>query len=287
MYRRYLAGHGSAAISRWLNANQIPAPNGGLWKRVRPFTVMDSPIHAGFVPYRGVEYPGSHEGIIDVVTWDEYKSMRRQRREGHQKPRQTKYLLSGIVRCGCGLKMNGKGAVTGGIWYSGYLCTSMAPEHGPCYISSKKLDPLIDAWVASLADFVSPGIDVARRVEDEGRVERLRAEWNAYQSRLDKLTRLLVDEVVSEASYRATRSEIEGQQAAIRAELDEAQGRLAAAAGPPQEVVIELAEDWPDMPAEIRFELLRTVLAEAVITPQERVEFIPTWGRHDSSVVAL
>lgn len=287
MYRRYLAGHGSSAISRWLNANQIPAPNGGLWNRVRPFTVMDSPIHAGFVPYRGAEYAGSHEGIIDAGTWDEYKTMRRQRREGRQKPRQSKYLLSGIVRCGCGLRMTGKGAVTGGIWYSGYLCTSMAPEHGPCYISSKKLDPLIDAWVASLADFVSPSIDVVERVEDEGRVERLRAEWNAYQARLDKLTRLLVDEVVSEASYRATRSEIEGQQAAIRAELDEAQNRLASASGPPQEVIIELAEDWPDMPADVRFELLRTVLAEAVITPQKKVEFVPTWGRRDSSVVPL
>lgn len=277
MFRRYLAGDGSAAISRWLNAEGIPAPNGGIWNRVRPFTVMDSPIHAGLIPYRDVEYPGAHDGIIDAATWSAYKSTRATRREGHEKPRTgSRYLLSGLARCGCGLRMTGKGAVTGGIWYSGYLCTSMDPEHGPRYVSSLRIDPLVHRWVTELdIDRFVPG---APKIANTGAVERLTAEWNAQQSRLDKLTRYLLDGTVPEASYRATREEVEREQQRVQRDLDAARARLARTPDIDVANVASLANDWHDLADDLRHRMLTALLEEVTIRPGESVTFRSRWG---------
>lgn len=285
MFAKYLAGQGSASIARWLNANAIPAPNGGVWNRMRPFTVMDSPIHAGFIPYRGDEHPGAHEGIISEETWAAYKAMRGERREGHEKPRMSKYLLSSLIRCGCGLRMNGKGAITGGIWYSGYLCTSMDPGHGRNYISSKKIDPIVDAWIADIGSDIDAHADFAAQVEDEGKLERLTAEWNAHQARLDKLTGLLVEGTVSKSSYLATRDEIERRQNDIGRMRDDLRSRMIDVPEASREYIRNMAADWDDMAADVRYEMLRSVLKEVVVIPGESATFKSRWG--SSSLVIL
>jgi site-specific DNA recombinase len=279
MYRRYLAGDGSAAISRWLNAEGIPAPNGGVWNRVRPFTVMDSPIHAGLIPYRGHEHPGAHAGIIDADTWSTYRATRAARREGHDRPRAaSRYLLSGLARCGCGLKMNGKGAVTGGIWYSGYLCTSMVPDHGPSYVSSRKIDPLIQKWIESVAADIDRLVPNAPRIVNAGAVERLTAEWNAHQKHLDRLTSLLAREVVTEASYLASRAELEDEQQRIGHDLDAARARQARTPDIDAAAVRDLAADWPDLADDLRHGMLVALLEEVTIRAGESVTFRARWG---------
>lgn len=285
MYRRYLAGQGSASIARWLNAQAIPSPNGGLWDRVRPFTVMDSPIHAGLVPYRGKEYPGTHEGIIDAATWEQYKDARARRRVEPTKPRQSPYLLSSLVQCSCGRRMSGKGAITGGIWYGGYICVNTDPDHGPNYISAKKIDPLVDGWIGELGASIDREVNLAPQIERVGKIERLQAEWNACQARLDKLTRLLVDDIVSESSYAATRAEVESRQADISRELAETRRRQEGVPDALRSLVRGMARDWPEMPATVRHDALRTVLGQVVVTPTVSVEFISAWG--ESSLVIV
>jgi DNA invertase Pin-like site-specific DNA recombinase len=278
MFRRYLAGDGSAAIARWLNGEGIPGPNGGIWNRVRPFTVMDSPIHAGLIPYRGAEHAGAHEPIIDAETWAAYKATRELRREGHEKPRQSIYLLSGLARCGCGLRMNGKGAVTGGKWYSGYLCLSMDPKHGPSYVSSRKIDPIIHRWIGGLAREIDDFIPNAPKIAGTSAVERLTAEWNALQSRLDRLTRLVVDEVVPESSYLATRAEIEAEQHRVMLDLNAARARLAKIPDVDVATVRDLDADWPDLADDLRRRMLVALLEEVVIRPGESASFRSRWG---------
>ncbi len=285
MFRRYLAGDGSAAIARWLNARGVPAPNGGTWERMRPFSVMDSPIHAGLIPYRGVEHPGAHDGIIDEATWAEYKAMRAARRAGREYTRQSQYLLSGLIRCGtlvdgqpCGRRMNGKGAVTGGIWYSGYLCTSMHPEHGRSYISSKRIDPLVHEWISGLADEISSEIVDVGRIDNEALSQRLEAEWNAEQRRIDDLTPLLLDDVISRTSDTATRRKVELRQAEIGRLLDEARSQLKRIPDVGSEELRSLAEDWPDLPDDMRHRMLLALLDDVVVRPGESATFRSRWG---------
>ncbi|TFD16190.1 recombinase family protein [Cryobacterium sp. TMT1-21] len=279
MYRKYLAGNGSAAISRWMNAQAIPSPNGGTWNRVRPFTVMDSPIHAGKVPYRGEVYEGQHEGIIDQATWDRYQAMRKDRRGTGAKPRQSAYLLSGLVRCGCGLRMQGKGAVTGGIWYGGYICTSMDPEHGRNYVSAKKLEPLVQTWLESLAEELDAAVDLAPKVENESTLVRLLAEQNAQQRRIDKLTSLYIDDKVSDASYAAARSEVEARQTELREQISEVRTVLAGVPDVSRDLVRDMVRDWELFDVTGRQELIGTVLRRVGLNiDAQSASFDSLWG---------
>lgn len=170
MYRRYLAGRGASEIAQTLNAEGIPGPNGNPWTRARPLTVMDSPIHAGLIPYRGGIHPGAHEPIIDRATWDAYRAERDRRRQTTTKPRAYEYLLSTLVRCSCGARMSGKGSITGGRWYGGYLCGTLTPEHpGPKYVSALTIHPLVNEWLMQFSPVLPAGgrsLDTQRACRD-------------------------------------------------------------------------------------------------------------------------
>lgn len=151
MYRRYLAGSGYAEIAKWLNDSGIPGPLGNAWTRTRPKTVMDSPIHVGLIPYRASTYPGAHKGIIDEGTWRAYLAERDRRTTRGEKQRRADYLLSHLMRCACGERMSGKGAVTGGKWYGGYICAhrSTHAHDGRAYVSALTIEPAVTAWLMS------------------------------------------------------------------------------------------------------------------------------------------
>lgn len=149
MFRRYLDGSGYAEIAKWLNDSGIPGPLGNPWTRTRPKTVMDSPIHVGLIPYRGATHPGAHDGIIDEPTWTAYLAERARRTTRGEKQRRADYLLSHLMRCSCGKRMSGKGAITGGKWYGGYICVHRAthPHKGRAYVSALSIEPAISAWL--------------------------------------------------------------------------------------------------------------------------------------------
>lgn len=209
MYRRYLSGDGAAAIAAWLNEQRIPAPNGGTWRRTRPLGVMDSPIHAGLIPYRGDIHPGQHTPIIDAQTREAYLSERSRRRVQLDKPRDYHHLLSGIIVCSCGARMHGKGSITAGKLYRGYLCSDTLQGHAErAYISALAIEPLIADWLESL----DPEVDVTPPdpVATARRAAILR-EQNALEAELVTLTRQHTRNVVSERAYLRASDEINAE----------------------------------------------------------------------------
>lgn len=277
MYRRYLAGDGAASIAQWLNSENIPGPNGAPWTRARPLTVLDSPVHAGLIPYRGETYPGAHTGIIDDRTWREYRAERERRRDVGAKPRTSDYLLSMLVRCSCGARMHGKGSVTGGHWYGGYLCGDRLNGHtGRAYISAKTLEPPITDWLMTF----DPEVDTSRDVTaNRLRREALNRDISALETEMSNLTRQLNRGIVPEATYIRNRDE-------ITAELDELNRQLTRIpldmAPPTQAELQRLRGAWPLMTITARNRAIRQ-LAREIRVIDDGARITTTWGA--SSVV--
>lgn len=216
MYARYLAGDGAAAIAAWLNNRGIPAPNGGLWSRVRPLTVMDSPIHAGQIPYRGDTVEGQHEAIIDAATWAAYQAERARRHNAQEKPREYQHLLSGVMICACGARMHGKGSVTAGKLYRGYMCSETLNGHPQrAYVSALTVEPLITAWFLTLDPAtVAPPEDSARAA----RATAILREQNALEAELVTLTRQHTRNIIPEIAYVRATADISAELASLEAE---------------------------------------------------------------------
>lgn len=275
MYRQYLAGHGSAEIARALNAEGIPGPNGNPWTRARPLTVMDSPIHAGLIPYRGSLHAGAHEPIIDSSTWEAYRAERDRRRAASAKPRAYEYLLSTLVRCPCGARMTGKGSVTGGRWYGGYLCGSLDPDHaGGKYISALTLHPAVEHWILQFSPRLSSG---GRSVDTQrARRDRILREMNELQAELTALARQNARGVLSDAAYAPAAASVEADLAALSA--DERAIHATTRAVPTAQELHSLRTAWPMMTTAAKNRSLRQMVDRIEVRSGGSVRLHTTWG---------
>lgn len=275
MYRRYLAGDGSAAIAAWLNTEGIPAPNGGTWNRVRPLTVLDSPVHAGLIPYRDKTYPGAHDGIVSIETWEAFRSTRADRRNAPAAPRRYEHLLVGLVWCSCGRRMHGKGSVTDGKWYGGYLCPDRTIEHpARAYVSAKVIDPIVTEWLMSF-DAELPRATAKDSTARSDR-EHLLRELAALDTELDNYTRQLGRDIIPEAAYLRARARIEHESATVRASLAKIDRRTSSTPDPAN--VARLRDEWTEMTQRDRNRALTLLISRIDLTEDEHITLTPTWS---------
>lgn len=280
MYRRYLSGDGGAAIANWLNASGVPAPNGGQWRRVRPLVIMDSPIHAGLIPYRGATHPGQHEPIIAEPIWERYRAERGRRAETNEKPRAYSYMLSNVMRCECGGRMHGKGSVTGGKLYRGYLCGESRVDHPQrAYIAARVVEPAIERWLLSFDPDVDTSVEsTAKRVQ----LDTVRRELNALEIEAVNISRQNARGTLPEAAFLRAMGEIRGELERLQSDerrlAGESRQRVSASE------LLTLREAWGIMPDGERSRALRRVVDTVrIIDGGRRFEIETTWG--DLSIV--
>lgn len=278
MYRRYLEGDGAAAIAAWLNDSGVPAPNGGAWRRARPLTVMDSPIHAGLIPYRGSTYPGRHDPIIDEGTRAEYQRERERRGATNAKPRTYQHLLSNLMVCECGGRMHGKGSITGGKLYRGYLCGETLNGHEQrAYVSALTIEPLVIDWLMTFDPDVEP---VPDETANRARRDISLREINALEVEMGNLTRQHTRGIIPEVAYVRALAEISADVEHLRAE----ERKLAPARTVDRELIASLRSGWEVMTVAEQNRGMRQVIERIQTQPDGRSFRIrTTWG--SSSVV--
>lgn len=281
MYRRYLSGDGSSAIAQWLNLAGVPAPNGGLWRRARPLVVMDSPIHVGLIPYRDTTYPGQHEPIIDADTWEQYRRERDQRRESGAKPRAYAHLLSNLMICACGNRMHGKGSVTGGKLYRGYICGETLNGHdGRAYVSALTVEPLVIDWLMTFDPEVDTSVETTSQ---RARLDAVVREQNALEIELVTLTRQHTRGIIPEAAYVRASADIEGELARLRA--DERKLASISRGAPTGSQIATLRGTWPAGTMSEQNRALRQVVASIRVRDDgQSFTLNTTWG--SSSVLS-
>ncbi len=281
MYRRYLGGDGSSAIARWLNATGVPGPNGAPWTRARPLTVLDSPIHVGLIPYRGATYQGAHEAIIDEGTWKAYNSERARRREVGTKPRQSEHLLSMMMRCECAAKMHGKGSITGGKWYGGYICGNRLNVHPQrAYVSALTIEPVIVDWFMTFEITVPSGHDdIVERAKHD---QLLRRANDLEQQLVDAARGSLRNELPAPA-YQRLIAELNAEYLDVTARAATSESRHSATAHPTE--IATARKVWPASTTAEKNNALRRVIDRIHLRGDDTAEIITQWGT--SSVVTF
>ena len=83
---------------RWLTRNN-QMRGGGPWDKSNLYNLLTNIAYTGRVTYCGETYPGEHEAIIDVATWEEVQAV--MKRNGKSGPRRssTDAALRGILYC--------------------------------------------------------------------------------------------------------------------------------------------------------------------------------------------
>lgn len=105
IFESYLSGQSLSKIKRTLNEEgHISKDTPWTFSRVRQ--VLENVIHAGYNNFKGEIYKGNHKPIISYETWQDVQDELHKRQKlaystyNNPRPFQSKYLLSGLVRCG-------------------------------------------------------------------------------------------------------------------------------------------------------------------------------------------
>lgn len=96
--------------------------------------LLRHPYYKGIVRYRGIEYPGRHEPLVDEATWDEVQRTLAAKDQSGERQRTHHHYLKGSLFCGsCGSRMIvSKNRNRYGTLYSYFVCVGRHQKRTDC-----------------------------------------------------------------------------------------------------------------------------------------------------------
>ena len=150
------SGMGLTEIAKELNSKGIRGPRGKGWGKTGLYSILGNEIHTGTFIWgrnskRGLEpirVEGACPAIVDRETFNRVHNLLKDRApvKIHPKRASSRFLLSGLARCGyCGKALIGQDAKSGKFSY--YVCSTLCKKGaGSClsrYLNSTKFEGLV------------------------------------------------------------------------------------------------------------------------------------------------
>jgi DNA invertase Pin-like site-specific DNA recombinase len=287
LYARYLSGQSVYSLVKFLNdgptrpSTAYGVSGDGLWSARTVRRILDQGFGAGYITRHGERLPGIHEPVISQEQWAEYLS-RRETRRVNRRTERSEYLLSGLIRCSCGARMNA--GQFGADRKPKYRCKASAEKqaHSGGYVMVEYVERELLEQLSEWADAVDAAGAAATKMlaktrATADRAKSLRRKVLALDARLDKLTLKMIDGTVPEDTYARLRDEVTAQKAETEVALAVAE---VAISKPPAELLPELITDWPLMPVEMRRDILSRLIKYVEVTPgrpRSKVVVHPNW----------
>lgn len=165
-----------------------PGPN----TPARPLTLrsvhhlLRNPYYAGIVTFNEAEHPGSHEPLVDPVTWATVQDMLATRRNGERSRTHDHYLKGTIYCIECERRLIVQHTRTAaGRTYEYFVCH----RRGKADCNQRKALPIaqVEQWVADCYRSITLSAEQRERIEGIA-LARLRRQHALNTERLDQLT---------------------------------------------------------------------------------------------------
>ena len=151
IFQRFDETHSPKQIVLELTEDQVPHRGRAAWGLKLIYNILKNHTYVGEVEYKGVVYPGEHEGIIDRDLWKKVQ----QRLMEHDplrylrvKKQETVAMLKGVVRCGhCGGPLSPVYAKKENKRYLYYVCAKNQNTPTPTCPVNRVSAPLLEDMV--------------------------------------------------------------------------------------------------------------------------------------------
>ena len=245
-----VAGETQGAIARWLNAQGFRTRQDNLFTDHAVRDMLSFRFYLGVVTLKGEEFPGQHDGIIDLDLFERVQTRIVKRGPGKRTMGSPRGVLAGLIRCGrCGKRIQADSNRVGTPMYRERHSTECETNR------RSRVARHIDSQIAEIfGSLVLPQDwkqNIARQsVKTEG------PSVSDLQRRRLKLGRSYRDETITEEEYSRELEELDAQlrmaQISTPIELDDV-----------SKLLQDLPSLWSDATMDERRRLLRT-LVEAV-----------------------
>lgn len=288
LYRRYISGESFYSLVKYLNDNghtTVPGygTSGGAWSDRSLRRTLDSGFGAGLLHTHDEHLPGAHEAVITADEWADYQAAR-QRRRTHRSSERSVYLLSGMVWCECGAKMNA--GQFGWKRVPKFRCKAAVDKrtHTGGYVSAHVLDDAIKDWLRSIVADMSEAATTDARLHEKRKqaasnLSKLAASLTRTEQALTRLTVSFGEGVLDLDAYRAASEDLKQKRDGLRASINAAEADRRAVPVS-VEAVRSLLDAWDILGIEQRREALRGIVRQVVVKPQRpksTVTIVPIW----------
>lgn len=233
IFTEYLNGKSVVKIIRDLNKEGHIGRNKPWGETITKY-LLKNETYLGIVKYRGQKYEGQHEPIISQELFDlvQLELKKRQidalKRNNNPRPFQAKYMLSGLLKCGyCGGSLglyvtskNRKGKA-----YQRYQCRHRFDKDKSKRCKSKWYDKqeLEEKVIEKLSKIkIEPKYrkEMLAKNDETMKVEEIKEQLKKLNNRLDKLTELYLDEIITRKELNAKNEKLKIEKAFLEEQLE-------------------------------------------------------------------
>ena len=259
LFEEYSKGNlGLEAGARWLAAQGISSGRGTPFAKSKIVRILRNKIYMGLMPWKGELHLGQYKPLVTAEVFKrvqavmKIKGKPRKRRNGHSFP------FCGLFHCSCGSMITAQWAKGHGGTYRYYRCTK---KNGPCAEPYLQEQHLTEKCLERLQPLCI-SIEEAREIREEIRKDEEQDSATLGKSskqvgealtkldeKLRKLTRHLLDEIIDEDMYRASKEEILIEKTALTQEKNRLKKKQCNYGIEPALTVISTLETLGTMPA--------------------------------------
>lgn len=222
-YARFIGGDTYYGIAKDWNARGILSATGAQWSMTQVRDRLANPFYAGISLYKGqVMGDGSWEPVIDRATWDRFTAAKERRARPHGWSNRTKYLGSGLFRCGtCDEPVLARPEYRKNP--DGTRRTRMTYQCTAKWCVCRGLED-VDATVRAVLFARLAAPDAAELLQPSLDVKPLMVEADELSQRRDDLAALLAEGVLTPAAVREQSAALTGRIDALHAQIRDAAG---------------------------------------------------------------
>jgi site-specific DNA recombinase len=298
IFELYVTGRkGIKSIANILNAEGLRTKNGMPFAHPIVHSILCNPIYAGRVRFRGKEFSGLHEALVDEDAYERVQALMAERSESHalRRGNPSDYILSGVVRCGlCGRVFIGTSAKGRSALYHYYTCSTRY-RYGTKECAADRLPKgaLEEAVIEQMVDVYADGEPIAEalaeatvaegknREETEERIASVRQQQAGARRALDRYFAAFEEGSLSPSDCQERIGMLKARIESLEAE--ERQLAQEPVCDPLEPInaaeVAQWAECLPDLltagSAQQRKALLRSLIKEIHVMGRE--EIVPTY----------
>lgn len=239
IYELYIKGKSISKLRDYLNDNKIFVNKSVPWSHRTISYALTNPVYCGMIRYEGKLYDGLHEPIITKELFNKTQEVLAERRmeasKKNPRPFQSKYMLSGIIRCGCCnapmkslLGMPRKD----GTRTRRYQCINRFPRKTKpvtIYNDNKKCDSgyyymedVEHAVLHRISTLYSDEIEASEFFEDEITfdIQKVKDEITKIESKINKLNDLYINDFISLDSLKKQSANLINEKKIIENEIE-------------------------------------------------------------------
>lgn len=237
IYTSYLSGRSITKLRDDLN-QKYPKETEWSYRIVR--LILSNPVYCGYNQYKGEVYQGNHEPIISKSLFDKVQEELKVRQQNAQnnfnpRPFQTKYMLSGIARCGyCGAPQK---VVLGNKRKIGprirrYECYQRHPRktkgvtvynnNAKCHSGSYLMQELEDYVLAEISKLQYNPTEIDKLFEGKTEVidrDSIQKQISTIQGKIKRLNDLYIDDRISIDELQGKADELTQQKILLEQQL--------------------------------------------------------------------